>query len=202
MKFEYDKDEVVLVGEFEDDFTFSHEFKGISYFVAHMRIPRRNGVIDSLPIIRRFNAGDNHAVAGKRYRIEGQFRTFSARLMPDNLPGFFITVYSMEESNEPDLNKAEIIGTAMREPRFSKSGASALLPLKITSGDGNGKYWRIQALLWRDYHKKLANSIREGDVIRVVGRIQSRQYHKQIQPGYDDTYTVYDVVADEMEVEE
>lgn len=191
------KDQVTLVGTFIENFSYSHELYGRTYFTARLEVSRGNGNYDTLPILRQFSTEDDYEVAGRHFRVDGQIRSFAPKDSPDRRRECFVIAYDITETDEPDKNLVTISGQVLKEPYFARGGEVALIPVKIPINER--KYWRVQCALWRKNHLSEALNIKAGDWLNIVGRLQSYEKTRVIQDNYTETFMVYEISVDYVE---
>lgn len=193
---------VTISGEIISDFTFNYEKYGEGFYTAFISIERKSGVKDVLPIMVSERLADVKADwTGKYVKIDGQFRSYNKQSESGNR--LILHVFAKEfvpDSFGYDKNSVFLDGfickpTSYRETPLGREITDMLVAV-------NRKYRKsdyIPCVAW-GRNARFAENIYVGDHVRIEGRIQSREYKKQISDDEFETRVAYEVSVSKIEI--
>lgn len=195
-----------LIGELKEDFSFNHICRGTKMYSSSIIVRRDSGVEDVLPImvpkqvVREFKRMIKKPV-GAVVEIKGRLSSFNEKLSDRVKLRIFIKVKTMTlmAKDTKHVNEISLKGYICKEVNYRKTpgrtdekGNVIKKPSRITdillavnNKQLNASYY-IPCIAW---NKKAdhASYLKVSDKIAVKGRMQSREYRKEIfiQPDED-----------------
>lgn len=171
---------VIIAGEIYSKPEFSHEVKGEVFYELMLAVKRKSNYLDIIPItISERLILDKKIELGQKICVKGQFRSYNK--VVDEKSRLMLTVFVREiENYVEDINQIEINGIICQTPIYR------VTPLKREIADTivavNRTYNKsdyLPCISW-GRNAKYINSLKVGDTIYFEGRIQSREYQKEI----------------------
>ena len=192
---EQSTNQVTLRGSLPELPVFSHENHGRKFFRFFLEVPRLSGAVDLLPIIAEehlLNSID--PTAGEYLTITGQIRSHNIR--KDDRRHLLIFVYctSITAEDGDPINEVILEGPLCREPTFRRTPLGREIcdvMLAVPRAFRRADY--LPCILWGRTAREAA-ICHTSDVIRVYGRLQSRQYTKITESGTEER-TAYEISA-------
>jgi hypothetical protein len=195
-----------LIGELKEDFSFNHICRGTKMYSSSIIVRRDSGVEDVLPImvpkqvVREFKRTIKKPV-GAVVEIKGRLSSFSEKLSDRVKLRIFIKVKTMTlmAKETKHVNEISLKGYICKEVNYRKTpgrtdekGNVIKKPSRITdillavnNKQLNASYY-IPCIAWNK-EADHASYLKVSDKIAVKGRMQSREYRKEIfiQPDED-----------------
>jgi hypothetical protein len=195
-----------LIGELKEDFSFNHICRGIKMYSSSITVRRDSGVEDVLPImvpkqvVKEFKRMIKKPV-GAVVEIEGRLSSFNEKLSDRVKLRIFIKVKTMTlmAKDTKHVNEISLKGYICKEVNYRKTpgrtdekGNVIKKPSRITdillavnNKQLNASYY-IPCIAWNK-EADHASYLKVSDKIAVKGRMQSREYRKEIfiQPDED-----------------
>ncbi len=207
-----DNNYLILVGKVATEKKFSHEVYGESFYVFSLEIPRLSGTSDIIPITvsDRLLTGETLEV-GKKIIVKGQFRSYNT--YENNRNKLILTVFAkdimdeseMEEqqeegneefvSNEVVLNGFICKPPIYRQTPFKREIADILLA--VNRAYNKSDY--IPCIAW-GRNARFCQNMKVGTCVRIVGRVQSRNYEKKLEDGTVEQRVAYEVSIGSLEI--
>jgi len=188
---------VVVRGTVVSAPVYSHEVFGEKFYRMVLGMKRRSGVEDRVPVLvseRLWDVNGDHL--GEYVKVEGQYRSQNRdvagkhRLLLDVFAKKICTELSEEYEN--DENQISLNGFLCKPPvlkRTPSGKAICDIVLAVNREFRHSDY--IPCILWGPNAVAIAQ-MQVGDRIRLVGRIQSREYGKKSDGGIE-TRVAYEV---------
>ncbi len=205
---------LVLVGKVTSDKTYSHEIYGEKFYIFNLEVPRLSKVVDVIPITVSERLLTNLDLEiGKTLKVEGQFRSYNSYQNEKNK--LILTVFAKDiveveenESNEEEKNEEELTNLVIlsgyickkpiyRQTPFGREIADILLA--VNRAYNKSDY--IPCVAW-GRNARFCQNIEVGTEVKIVGRVQSRQYEKKFENGESETRVAYEVSIASMEIVE
>lgn len=201
---------VQVSGILEKDFEFSHYVYGEKFYKNRIKVRRLSGVEDYIPIIvSKLLIGDNLYVPFSGYvKVKGSFRSYN-RYGDDakNHLEIFLFATSIDfcetkEEHEEYLNQNIIYlrGFICKKPiRRQTPLGREITDCLVAVNRPYNKSDYIPCIVWG--RKSLfASNLEIGDEIELYGRIQSREYLKEVSPYSNETEkrVTYEVSVNEL----
>lgn len=195
-----------LIGELKEDFSFNHICRGTKMYSSSIIVRRDSGVEDVLPImvpkqvVREFKRMIKKPV-GAVVEIKGRLSSFNEKLSDRVKLHIFIKVKTMTlmAKDTKHVNEISLKGYICKEVNYRKTpgrtdekGNVIKKPSRITdillvvnNKQLNASYY-IPCIAWNK-EADHASYLKVSDKIAVKGRMQSREYRKEIfiQPDED-----------------
>lgn len=195
-----------LIGELKEDFSFNHICRGTKMYSSSIIVRRDSGVEDVLPImvpkqvVREFKRTIKKPV-GAVVEIKGRLSSFNEKLSDRVKLRIFIKVKTMTlmAKETKHVNEISLKGYICKEVNYRKTpgrtdekGNVIKKPSRITdillavnNKQLNASYY-IPCIAWNK-EADHASYLKVSDKIAVKGRMQSREYRKEIfiQPDKD-----------------
>lgn len=199
-----ENNKISVIGEVLTGFTFSHEVCGEGFYMMDIAVKRLSGQADILPLMVSERLLDVHQdYSGSTIEALGQFRSYNRhegmrnRLM---LSIFAREVRFMEEFTDyTKTNRIFLDGYICKPPVYRRTPLGreiADILLAVNRPYGKSDY--IPCISWgRNAH--YASGLEVGDRVRIWGRIQSREYMKQLNGTESEKRIAYEVSISRME---
>ena len=186
---------------------FSHENHGKKFFRFTLEVPRLSGTVDLLPVVTEESLLNSLDLSGgQMITVTGQIRSHNLRT--EGIRHLLIFVFAQMilcEDGEP-VNDVVISGPICREPNYRRTplgreicDVMLAVPRRYKRAD------YLPCILWGRTALEASNC-QVRDVIRIYGRLQSRNYTKLTEDGPQER-TAYEISAltaefpeDEMQI--
>ena len=174
---------------------FSHENHGKKFFRFTLEIPRLSGTSDYLPVVveESLLLGMNPE-PGCTLDIRGQVRSHNIRTEGVRHLLIFVFAVSMEAGEGEPLNNVILEGPLCREPIYRRTPLGREIcdiMLAVPRAFRRADY--LPCILWGRTAQE-GSRCRTRDVVRICGRLQSRNYTKLTEEGPQER-TAYEVSA-------
>ena len=214
---------LTLVGRVTSEKRFSHEIYGESFYTFDLLIPRLSGSEDIIPITaseRLIN--EEMMVIGTKLIIKGQFRSYNSYENEKNK--LILTVFAKDvqkvEENEHENEKAEeeganqndivnkdivtnevvLVGYICKKPIYRQTPfGREIADLLLAVNRAYNKSDYIPSIAW-GRNARFCQNLDVGTEVKVVGRIQSRNYEKKYEDGTVEKKVAYEVSIGSLEV--
>ena len=206
-----DNNHITLVGKVTSEKRFSHEIYGEKFYIFDLNIPRLSGNADNIPItISERLLTDAGLPINSKISVHGQFRSYNSYQGEKNrliLTVFAKEIEFMENQEEEipvgkDITTNEVIldGYICKKPIYRKTPfGREIADILLAVNRSYNKSDYIPSIAW-GRNAKFCENIPVGAEIRVVGRVQSREYEKKHEDGTVETRVAYEVSASSLEV--
>ena len=199
-----ENNKVSVIGEIVSGFTFSHEVFGEGFYMVDVAVNRLSEQADIIPLMVSERLLDVHQdYSGSTIEALGQFRSYNHHEGVKNrlvLSIFAREVRFMEEFTDyTKTNQISLDGYICKPPVYRKTPLGreiADILLAVNRPYGKSDY--IPCISWgRNAH--YASGLEVGDRVRIWGRIQSREYMKQLNGTESEKRIAYEVSISRME---
>lgn len=196
---------IMLVGKVTSEKKFSHEIYGESFFNFNLEIPRLSGISDIIPITisERLIANFDLSI-GKQVVIEGQFRSYNS--YEDTKSRLILTVFAKEireRGEEEEIkvpNEVQLVGHICRKPIYRKTPfGREIADILLAVNRAYSKSDYIPCIAW-GRTARFCENMEVGTEVKLVGRVQSRQYEKKHEDGTVENKVAYEVSVGSLEV--
>lgn len=190
---------VRLCGRPEGTPRYSHSSRGKDFYLLPLRVQRLSGVEDRLHLIlRRGLLPTAETIGVGKLAVTGELRSFNNH--KGDGPKLVLTVFvrELEPWDGEDLNQVRLLGTLCRPPKLRSTPLGreiADLMLAVNRRCGRSDY--LPCICWGTLARRAARWD-TGQHLLLEGRLQSREYSKLTESGYE-TRTTYEVSAAEAE---
>ena len=201
-----DTNKVLIEGEVVSKFTLNHEVFGEKFYTVELETARLSGTKDIIPVMisdRLINISENYM--GMVFKVSGQFRSYNKHEGDKNrlaLSVFAKEVTVIPNNDEEDLSTNEICmdGHICKKPVYRETPLGRkIADLMIAVNRPYGKSDYIPCICW-GRNAIFAEGLEVGTRVRIVGRIQSREYLKKLSEVESEKRTAYEVSIGKVEV--
>ena len=189
---------VRLSGSPEGQPRYSHSSRGQDFYLLPLRVRRLSGTEDRLNLTLRQELLPAVEAAGGKLAVTGELRSFNNH--KGDGPKLVLTVFvrELEAWEGEDLNRVRLQGTLCRPPKLRSTPLGREitdLMLAVNRRCGRSDY--LPCICWGALARR-AERWDTGQRLQLEGRLQSREYSKLTEAGYE-TRTAYEVSAAEAE---
>lgn len=202
---------IILVGKVTSDKKFSHEIYGEKFYIFDLSVPRLSGSSDIIPITiseRLIVNGD--LPINSKITVEGQFRSYNSYGEGKNrlvLTVFAKNVKLLENQDEEvearkDFlsNEVTLIGYICKKPIYRQTPfGREIADILLAVNRAYSKSDYIPCIAW-GRTARFCENMEVGTEVKVVGRVQSRQYEKKYEDGTIENKVAYEVSVGSLEV--
>ncbi len=202
-----ESNKVIARGEIVSEFEFSHEVYGEKFYSSKLSTMRKSGTEDIIPIM----VSDRLIEVDKDYRgmymeVSGQFRSYSRHEENHNRLVLSVFVRDLHiDETEQEVEKPNYIfldGYLCKPPVYRKTPLGReIADLLMAVNRPYGKSDYIPCICW-GRNARYADGFDVGEHIQLWGRIQSREYQKQISDDKWETRVAYEVSVSKIEISE
>lgn len=198
---------LVLVGKVVSEQKYSHEIYGEKFFKIDLEVLRLSSNSDIIPITisERLITGIDLSI-GKSVKVEGQFRSYNNYENERNR--LILTVFAKEisEVNEEEIEKNEVtnevtlVGYICKKPIYRQTPfGREIADILLAVNRAYNKSDYIPCIAW-GRNARFCQNIEVGTEVKIVGRVQSRNYEKKHEDGSVETRVAYEVSIASMEI--
>ncbi|MFR0822380.1 MAG: single-stranded DNA-binding protein [Clostridia bacterium] len=206
-----ENNQLVLVGKVTSDKRFSHEIYGEKFYIFDLSVPRLSGNADIIPItISERLLLEEDLIPGKNVVIEGQFRSYNSYENEKNR--LVLTVFAKEikfaenqeeefkPSKENTSNEVTLDGYICKKPIYRKTPfGREISDILLAVNRAYNKSDYIPCIAW-GRNARFCENVPVGTEVRIIGRVQSRQYEKKHEDGTAEIRVAYEVSVASLEV--
>ena len=178
---------------------YSHEVYGEEFYESILKVYKLRDSYVLVPVTIS-NRLINDFKIGKKIGIEGQFRSYNKQV--DNKSKLMLTVFvrNLVDYNElTNPNYIEVIGYVCKEPTYRTTPFNReICDILIAVNRSYNKSDYLPLIAW-GRNARYSKNFKVGDRIKIVGRIQSRDYVKKISDEESVTKTAYEVSLNKIE---
>ena len=203
---------LTLVGKVTGEKRFSHEIYGERFYIFDLSIPRLSGNADIIPITVSERLIPNDMLQdGKKILVKGQFRSYNSYENEKNK--LILTVFAKdiaelpinEDENEMTkkdtiTNEVVLIGYICKKPIYRQTPfGREIADLLLAVNRAYNKSDYIPSIAW-GRNARFCQNLEVGTRVKIVGRVQSRNYEKKLEDGTIETRVAYEVSIGSLEV--
>ena len=190
---------IVLAGLVTEEPIFSHEVHGEKFYRFRLLSSRQSGNCDILmcTVPEIIKNGINE---GKKVKVLGEIRTRNVHENDKN--HLEITVFVKDVLlYEEDENNVELDGFICKDPTYRETpfGRRITDLIVASNRERNFKSDYIPCIAW-GRNAIRASEFDVGTRVKVLGRLQSREYKKKIDDGIYEVRTAYELSASMIDV--
>lgn len=212
-----DNNHLILVGKITSEKKFSHEIYGESFYIFDLEVPRLSGNSDIIPItISERLVPTDELKIGRKVKVEGQFRSYNSYENEKNKLVLTVFVKDLEfvEENEEEMsdeekqddlkenvsNEVTLIGFICKKPIYRQTPfGREISDILLAVNRAYNKSDYIPAIAW-GRNARFCKNIEVGTKVKVIGRVQSRQYEKKYEDGRVEQKVAYEVSIASLEL--
>ena len=221
---------LTLVGKVASDKKFSHEIYGERFYSFDLCIPRLSGSADIIPVTaseRLFT--DEMLQDGTKLLIKGQFRSYNSYENERNKLILTVFAKDIEEVKEDEeevetenveetenvdseearkeafkkdyiTNEVVLIGYICKKPVYRQTPfGREIADLLLAVNRAYNKSDYIPSIAW-GRNARFCQNLEVGTEVKIVGRVQSRNYEKKLEDGTILKKVAYEVSIGSLEV--
>ena len=207
-----DNNYLVLVGKVTSEKEFSHEIYGEKFYTFDLSIPRLSGNADVIPVtISERLLTTRDLSIGENVRIDGQFRSYNSYENERNRLILTVFVKDIEFLNEDEIqlprkdiisNEVILDGFICKRPIYRKTPfGREISDILLAVNRAYNKSDYIPCIAW-GRNARFCENIVVGTEVKVVGRVQSREYEKKKEDGTVEKRIAYEVSVSSLEIAE
>ena len=192
---EHTTNSITLRGSLLELPEFSHENHGRRFFRFLLEVPRLSGAVDTLPIIAEESLlGQIDPSGGEYLTVKGQIRSHNSRTETTRRLLIFVFAESIVAEDGEPINDCILEGPLCREPTYRRTplgreicDVMLAVPRQFRRAD------YLPCILWGRTAQE-GSGFHTRDVVRICGRLQSRNYTKMTEDGPQER-TAYEISA-------
>ena len=213
---------LTLVGKVTSEKQFSHEIYGERFYSFDLSIPRLSGNADVIPVtVSERIINDEMMAIGTKLLIKGQFRSYNSYENEKNR--LILTVFAKdiekleetaqevnEEGNETPVNdfvkkdtvtnEVVLIGYICKKPIYRQTPfGREIADILLAVNRAYNKSDYIPSIAW-GRNARFCQNLEVGTEVKIVGRIQSRNYEKKYEDGTIVKKVAYEVSIGSLEI--
>ena len=173
----------------------SHENHGKKFYRFTLEVPRLSGATDLLPVVVEERLVQNlDPSAGEMVTVRGQIRSHNVRSGGVRHLMIFVFAVSLEAEDGEPINLCTLEGPLCREPVYRRTPLGREIcdmMLCVPRAFHRADY--LPCILWGRTAQAGA-SCHVRDLVRIQGRLQSRNYTKLTEEGAEER-TAYEISA-------
>ena len=193
-----------VVGFVTEPFDLDHKVRGEGFYRTVVRTMRDSGKYDDVPVVVSERLTDaKKSQVGNMVAVVGQFRSYNKPENGKRKLILFLFAQAFQPLSEGEggyWNRVCLVGTICKPViyRVTPLGRE-VADVMLAVNRAYGKSDCIPCLCWgRD--AKWVQFLETGQLLRIKGRIQSREYQKKLGENEIQTRTAYEVSVQEVEV--
>ena len=202
---------LVLVGKITNEKVFSHEIYGEKFYTFNLSVPRLSGNDDNIPITiseRLFK--EDELVVDKKVRVKGQFRSYNSYEKEKNR--LILTVFAKDieflanqdeevvASKDFLSNEVVLVGYICKPPIYRQTPfGREIADLLLAVNRAYNKSDYIPCIAW-GRNARFCSKMEVGTEVKIIGRVQSRQYEKRHEDGTIEPRIAYEVSIASLEL--
>lgn len=194
-----------ISGVIAEEFCYSHDVYGEKFYTSIVDVERKIGVINKVPIMVSEKLVDvSGEWVGERVYIYGEFRSYNKYDGEHShlILHLFARKFFCVDDTGHDDNSIELDGFICKKPIYRDTPLKReICDILLAVNRPYGKLDYIPCICW-GRNARFASGLEAGTRLKVQGRIQSREYFKEISDGYSERRTAYEVSISQMEVVE
>ena len=206
-----DNNHLMLVGKVTSVKRFSHETYGEKFYIFDLEVARLSDTTDIIPVTASERIiNDELLTIGNKLIIKGQFRSYNSYENERNK--LILTVFAKDVLTEDKLTEEELEQTKKtsnevtllgyicknpiyRQTPFGREIADVLLA--VNRAYNKSDY--IPSIAW-GRNARFCQNLAVGTEVKVIGRVQSRNYEKKHEDGTIENRVAYEVSISSLEV--
>lgn len=196
--------QAVVAGEIISDFEFSHEVFGEGFYFVKLKVSRLSHSSDIIPLLvseRLIDVSQSHI--GQFLEARGQFRSYNKHENNRNHLVLSLFVRELELIDSVENRKPNMIfldGYICKEPVYRTTPLGreiADVLLAVNRAYGKSDY--IPCICW-GRNARYADGFSVGEHVQLEGRIQSREYQKQLGEDQVETRVAYEISVNKLDL--
>jgi len=197
---------LILKGEIASEKTYSHEIYGEKFYVFNLKVVRLSSTVDIIPItISERLITSVELRVGIEVVVEGQFRSYNNYENERNK--LVLTVFAKEileptEEYKDTTNEVVLVGYVCKKPIYRQTPfGREIADILLAVNRAYNKSDYIPCIAW-GRNARFCQNMEVGAGVKIIGRVQSRNYEKKHEDGTVETRIAYEVSIASMEIVE
>ena len=185
---------IILRGFLHEKPELSHENHGRAFYRFSLLVPRLSGAEDILPVIAAQDVMEKAELEGGILQIVGQIRSFNNRSDSGRRLVIYVYAESISLCDDEPENLVCLTGTICKVPIYRRTPLGREIcdvMLAVNRAYHRSDY--LPVILWGRTAKE-TSQLSVGTMLQVEGRLQSRDYQKQLENG-SERRTAYEISA-------
>ena len=206
-----DNNHLTLVGKVTSEKRFSHEIYGEKFYIFDLSVPRLSGNADMIPVTisERLLTTQDIAI-GSKIEVDGQFRSYNSYDNEKNK--LILTVFAKDvkflENQEEEIeaskdiisNEVILDGFICKKPIYRKTPfGREISDVLLAVNRAYNKSDYIPCIAW-GRNARFCENMPVGTEVRIIGRVQSREYEKKHEDGTVEKRVAYEVSVASLEI--
>ncbi len=193
--YEQENNKVYIVGEIVSDPVISHVQFGEGFYEFFIKVKRLSGAADILSAtLSERLLQSPPPKRGEKIFVRGQFRSYNK--LENKKSRLMLTVFICEiltETPREDLNSVILSGYICKPPIYRTTLLNReICDVMLAVNRAHNKADYIPCVAW-GRNARFVSTLNVGDMLAVSGRLQSREYQKQLTETEVKTMTAYEV---------
>lgn len=194
--------QVIIIGNLADEIRYSHTSFEIPFYMSSINTQRLSGASDIIPII--INEAQADTINRNRnytFCIRGELNSHVNRETRKLLLFIFVKKVEVlyESGDIIEHNEVILEGNLCKEPQFRITPLGRkITDMFLVVNHKNGKSNFIPCICWNKAALN-ARNLHVGELIRISGRIQSREYRKVVSENRVERRTAIEVSINRIE---
>lgn len=202
---------IVLVGKVTSEKKFSHEIYGEKFYIFDLSVPRLSGNADIIPItISERLMVNGELPINTKLTVEGQFRSYNS--YGEGRNRLILTVFAKNiellEDQESEVeakkdflsNEVALVGYICKKPVYRQTPfGREIADLLLAVNRAYNKSDYIPCIAW-GRTARFCENMEIGTEVKIIGRVESRQYEKKHEDGTVENKIAYEVSVGSLEV--
>ncbi len=199
MRMEWNANHINLVGTVGGTAEFSHENHGNTYFRFPLRVCRLSGVEDVLNVVAEQALLESECLQlGETLAVEGEVRSYNNRSGTGSKLVITVFARDMQRSREAHRNDLTLAGVLCRPPVLRRTPLGReICDMLLAVNRRYGRADYLPCIAWGGL-AAWCSQLEVGDGLKLNGRLQSREYTKEID-GRRECRTAYEVSVMSLE---
>ena len=208
-----DNNHLILVGKVTSEKRFSHEIYGEKFYIFDMEVPRLSDTTDIIPITASERIINDELIAiGNKLIIKGQFRSYNSYENERNK--LILTVFAKDvilaedenlseeekEESQRTSNEVTLVGYICKKPIYRQTPfGREIADILLAVNRAYNKSDYIPSIAW-GRNARFSQNLPTGTEVKIIGRVQSRNYEKKHEDGTIENRVAYEVSISSLEV--
>ena len=202
---------LMLVGKVTSEKRFSHEIYGEKFYVFDLEVARLSDTTDIIPVTASERILSDELIAlGNRVVIKGQFRSYNS--YEGERSRLILTVFAKDICYEEELpeeeqeeirktsNKVVLSGYICKKPIYRQTPfGREIADILLAVNRAYNKSDYIPSIAW-GRNARYCKNLLTGTEVKIVGRVQSRNYEKKHEDGTIENRVAYEVSIGSLEI--
>ena len=208
-----DNNHLILVGKVTSEKRFSYEIYGEKFYIFDMEVPRLSDTTDIIPITASERIINDELIAiGNKLIIKGQFRSYNSYENERNK--LILTVFAKDvilaedenlseeekEETQRTSNEVTLVGYICKKPIYRQTPfGREIADILLAVNRAYNKSDYIPSIAW-GRNARFSQNLPTGTEVKIIGRVQSRNYEKKHEDGTIENRVAYEVSISSLEV--